>query len=77
MSPFPASVAGDTEQPVADGERLVEDLGGELASLERAGRWVVGDRPDAYRERIRELLENWRLISHRGLVAGYNGVRPV
>ena len=50
--------AEDTEQPLADGERLVEDLGGELVALEQAGHWLVEDRPDAYRENVREFLQS-------------------
>ena len=48
--------AEDTEQPVADGKRLVEDLGGKLVSLEQARHWVIEDQPDAYREKVREFL---------------------
>lgn len=50
--------AEDTEQPVADGERLVEDLGGGLISLEQASLWVMEDRPNAYREKVREFLQS-------------------
>lgn len=50
--------AEDTEQPVADGERLVEDLGGGLISLEQAHHWVMEDRPSAYYEKVREFLQN-------------------
>jgi haloalkane dehalogenase len=50
--------AEDTEQPLADGKRLVEDLGGELMSLEQAGHWVVEDQPSTYREKVRKFLQS-------------------
>lgn len=48
--------AGDAEQPVEDGHRLVDDIGGEVVALEDAGHWVTEDRPDAYRERLEAFL---------------------
>lgn len=50
--------AEDTEQPLADGEQLIEDLGGELAPLEQAGHWVVEDQPSTYREKVRKFLQS-------------------
>jgi pimeloyl-ACP methyl ester carboxylesterase len=49
--------AADTEQPVADGHRLVEDIGGEVVALDDAGHWVTEDRPAAYRERLKTFLD--------------------
>ncbi len=46
----------DAEQPVDDGHRLVEDIGGELVGLDDAGHWVTEDRPTAYRERLEAFL---------------------
>ncbi|ELZ18445.1 alpha/beta hydrolase fold protein [Haloterrigena salina JCM 13891] len=46
----------DAEQPVDDGRRLVDDIGGELVALEDAGHWVTEDRPDAYRDRLEAFL---------------------
>ncbi|MFC6836071.1 alpha/beta fold hydrolase [Halomarina ordinaria] len=46
----------DRMQPLAYGERLADDLDGEVVELERAYHWVVEDRPDAYREELREVL---------------------
>ncbi len=46
----------DVMQPVEYGERLAEDLGGEVERLSDAYHWVVEDRPDAYREACRAFL---------------------
>lgn len=46
----------DTEQPVKDGHRLVDDIGGEVVALNDAGHWVTEDRPDAYRDRLEVFL---------------------
>jgi len=43
-------------QPVEYGERLAEDLGGEVVRLEEAFHWVVEDRPTGYREALAEAL---------------------
>ena len=48
--------AADEEQPVEDGRRLVDDIGGEVVALEDAGHWVTEDRPDAYRDRLEAFL---------------------
>lgn len=48
--------AEDSEQPVEDGQRLVDDIGGELVGLEDAGHWVVEDRPEAYSDRLEVFL---------------------
>jgi pimeloyl-ACP methyl ester carboxylesterase len=46
----------DAGQPVAIGERLATDLGGEVVELADAYHWVIEDRPEAYREALREFL---------------------
>jgi pimeloyl-ACP methyl ester carboxylesterase len=48
--------ADDVMQPIEYGERLAEDLDGEVISLEDAYHWVVEDRPAAYREALAEAL---------------------
>ncbi|PSP75171.1 alpha/beta hydrolase [Halobacteriales archaeon QS_3_64_16] len=48
--------AADAEQPIEDGERLIEDIGGECVGLEDAGHWVMEDRPDAYTEHVEGFL---------------------
>ncbi|WP_408957855.1 alpha/beta fold hydrolase [Natrinema sp. 74] len=48
--------AADAEQPVDDGHRLVEDIGGDVVALEDAGHWVVEDRPTAYRDHLEAFL---------------------
>jgi pimeloyl-ACP methyl ester carboxylesterase len=48
--------ADDVFQPIEYGERLVEDVGGELVGLEDAYHWVVEDRPEAYVEELRAFL---------------------
>ncbi len=48
--------AEDAEQPVEDGRRLVDDVGGELTALDGAGHWVMEDRPVTYAERLRRFL---------------------
>ena len=48
--------AADAEQPVDDGRRLVDDIGGEVVALEEAGHWVLEDRPDAYRDHLEAFL---------------------
>lgn len=48
----------DEFQPLEYAERLAEDVAdGELVALEEAYHWVIEDRPDAYRERLREFLD--------------------
>ena len=44
--------ADDRMVPVDYGERLAEDLGGEVVRLEDAYHWVVEDRPAGYREAL-------------------------
>ncbi|NEU57769.1 alpha/beta fold hydrolase [Halorussus sp. MSC15.2] len=47
----------DVLQPVSYAERLADDIqDAELSVLDRAYHWVVEDRPDAYRERLRSFL---------------------
>ena len=46
----------DAMQPIAWGERLADELGGEVVPLADAYHWVVEDRPDAYREELRRFL---------------------
>ncbi|WP_226013118.1 alpha/beta fold hydrolase [Halomicrobium salinisoli] len=48
--------AADEEQPVEDGRRLVEDVGGEVLAFDDAGHWVTEDRPAAYREQLEAFL---------------------
>ncbi|MFU8869877.1 alpha/beta fold hydrolase [Natronococcus sp.] len=48
--------AADAEQPVDDGRRLVDDIGGDVVALEEAGHWVTEDRPDAYRDTLEAFL---------------------
>jgi pimeloyl-ACP methyl ester carboxylesterase len=48
--------ADDRMVPVDYGERLAEDLGGEVVRLEDAYHWVVEDRPAGYREALAEAL---------------------
>ena len=48
--------ADDTFQPLSYGERLAEDVGGEVVELDRAYHWVVEDRTDAYVEELRSFL---------------------
>jgi pimeloyl-ACP methyl ester carboxylesterase len=48
--------AADGDQPVEDGHRLVEDIGGDVVALDDAGHWVVEDRPDAYGDRLEAFL---------------------
>ena len=44
--------ADDRMVPMEWGERLAEDLGGEVIPLEEAYHWVVEDRPAGYREAL-------------------------
>jgi len=46
----------DAMQPVEYGERLAEDLDGDVVELEEAFHWVVEDRPAGYREALAEAL---------------------
>lgn len=46
----------DVLQPIEYGERLAEDLDGEIVELEDAYHWVLEDRPEAYREELRAFL---------------------
>ena len=47
----------DVLQPMSYAERLADDLAdAELSVLDDAYHWVVEDRPDAYRERLRSFL---------------------
>ncbi|MFC6938360.1 alpha/beta fold hydrolase [Salinirubellus sp. GCM10025818] len=48
--------ADDVMQPIEYGERLAEDLDGEVVALDDAYHWVVEDRPAAYREALAEAL---------------------
>ena len=40
------------KQPLAYGERLADDLEGNVVELTDASHWVVEDRPHAYREEL-------------------------
>ena len=47
----------DVLQPVSYAERLADDLrDAELSVLDRAYHWVVEDRPETYRDRLRSFL---------------------
>ena len=46
----------DVLQPIEYGERLVDDVGGEVVALDEAFHWVTEDRPDAYCEELRAFL---------------------
>lgn len=46
----------DVMQPISYGERLAEEVGGELVPLDESFHWVVEDRTGAYRERVRSFL---------------------
>ena len=48
--------ADDVMQPVEYGERLADDLDGEVVRLDEAYHWVVEDRPAGYREALAEAL---------------------
>ncbi|WP_049902775.1 alpha/beta fold hydrolase [Halococcus agarilyticus] len=48
--------AGDDFQPIEYGERLADDLDGEVVGLDEAYHWVMADRPDAYVAELREFL---------------------
>jgi pimeloyl-ACP methyl ester carboxylesterase len=48
--------AADAEQPIEDGKRLIEDIGGECVGLEDAGHWVMEDRPEAFTEHVERFL---------------------
>ncbi|MFC6905415.1 alpha/beta hydrolase [Halalkalicoccus tibetensis] len=50
--------AEDEFQPIEYAERLAEDVDeSELVALDEAYHWVVEDRPEAYREHLREFLD--------------------
>ena len=44
--------ADDVMQPLAYGERLADELGGEVVELADAYHWVVEDRTEGYREEL-------------------------
>ena len=46
----------DVLQPIEYGERLAEEVGGDLHPLADSYHWVVEDRPEAYRTACREFL---------------------
>ena len=46
----------DDFQPIEYGERLVEEVGGEMVRLEEAYHWVTEDRPEEYREELEAFL---------------------
>jgi len=46
----------EDEQPVTDGRRLVDDIGGDVVAFDDAGHWVTEDRPVAYREELEAFL---------------------
>ncbi|WP_049924695.1 alpha/beta fold hydrolase [Halopiger djelfimassiliensis] len=50
--------AEDEFQPIDFAERLETDVpDATLVGIDEASHWVMADRPDAYRERLREFLE--------------------
>nr|WP_255149929.1 alpha/beta hydrolase [Halorarius halobius] len=46
----------DVMQPIAYGERLAADVGGEVEPLDQAYHWVVEDRAERYRDRVATFL---------------------
>ena len=48
--------SSDVMQPLAYGQRLADDLGGDVVELTEAYHWVMEDRPEAYREELRAFL---------------------
>lgn len=46
----------DVMQPIEYGERLAEELGGDVVELTDAYHWVVEDRPEAYRDELESFL---------------------
>ena len=46
----------DVMQPIEYGERLAEDLGGDLEPVSDAYHWIVEDRPERYRQSLRAFL---------------------
>jgi haloalkane dehalogenase len=48
--------ADDPLQSIEYGERLANDIGGEVVPLDEAYHWVTEDRPEAYREELRTFL---------------------
>ena len=48
--------ANDDFQPIEYGERLADEVGGEVVALDEAYHWVTEDRPDAYREELEAFL---------------------
>jgi pimeloyl-ACP methyl ester carboxylesterase len=46
----------DVMQPIEYGERLADDLGGEVEPLDEAFHWVVEDRAETYRDRVAAFL---------------------
>ena len=48
--------ADDSFQPIEYGERLADDLNGELVALDEAYHWVMADRTEAYVAALREFL---------------------
>lgn len=49
--------ADDDEQPIADAERLQEDLQrADVVGLEDANHWVTEDRPEAYRRELQAFM---------------------
>jgi haloalkane dehalogenase len=48
--------ADDSFQPIAYGERLADDLDGEVRALDEAYHWVMEDRPETYVDELRTFL---------------------
>ncbi|MFO7925492.1 MAG: alpha/beta fold hydrolase [Halobacteriota archaeon] len=46
----------DVMQPIEHGERLAEELDGDVVELTDAYHWVVEDRPEAYRDELETFL---------------------
>lgn len=46
----------DVMQPIAYGERLADELGGEVEPVDEAFHWVVEDRAETYRDRVAAFL---------------------
>jgi len=47
----------DQMQPISYGERLADEVGGEVVRLDEAFHWVPEDRAETYREELRAFLD--------------------
>jgi pimeloyl-ACP methyl ester carboxylesterase len=65
----------DAMQPLSYGERLADDLGGEVVELGDAFHWVVEDRADAYRSELRAFLDERDATGADDATDGNDGTR--